>query len=73
LDTSPDIVDICTPPFTHCEIAVKAAESGCHVLVEKPLAMDAKEAETMIKVARLNSIKMCVVHNFLYSHAMKKS
>jgi UDP-N-acetylglucosamine 3-dehydrogenase len=45
LDNSLGIVDICTPPFNHCEIAVKAAKSGCHVLVEKPFAMNTKKAE----------------------------
>ncbi len=73
LDNSPDIVDICTPPFTHCEIAVKAAESGCHVLVEKPFAMNTKEAEIMIETAHRNNVKLCVAHNFLYSRSMKKA
>ncbi|MEM3612935.1 MAG: Gfo/Idh/MocA family oxidoreductase [Candidatus Bathyarchaeia archaeon] len=73
LDNSLDIVDICTPPFTHCEIAVKAAESGCHILVEKPFAMNIKEAEKMIEAAQRNSVKICVSHNFLFSHSMKKA
>jgi len=29
LDNSPDIIDICTPPFTRCKIAMKIAEFGC--------------------------------------------
>ena len=73
LDNPLDIVDICTPPFAHCEIAVKAAKSGCHVLVEKPFAMNTKEAEKMIEAARQNNVKMCVTHNFLYSRSMKKA
>ncbi|WP_162199509.1 Gfo/Idh/MocA family protein, partial [Thermoanaerobacter thermocopriae] len=31
-----DLVDICTPPYTHAEIAVNALNTGKHVLVEKP-------------------------------------
>jgi len=73
LENSLDIVDICTPPFTHCEIAIKAAESGCHVLVEKPFAMNTKEAEIMIEAARRNGVKICVSHNFLFSRSMKKA
>lgn len=73
LSNSLDIVDICTPPFTHCEIAVKAAESSCHVFVEKPLAMNTREAEMMIEAARRNSVKICVSHNFLFSRSMKKA
>ncbi|MBS7621477.1 Gfo/Idh/MocA family oxidoreductase, partial [Candidatus Bathyarchaeota archaeon] len=73
LDNSLDIIDICTPPFTHCEIAVKAAESGCHILVEKPFAMNTKEAERMMEAAQRNNVKICVSHNFLFSHSMKKA
>ena len=32
-----DIIDICTPPATHHEIAIRAAEKGKHIIMEKPL------------------------------------
>jgi predicted dehydrogenase len=73
LDNSLDIVDVCTPPFTHCEIVVKAAGSKCHVLVEKPFAMNSKEAEKMVEAARLNNVKLCVSHNFLFSRSLKRA
>jgi len=31
-----DVVDVCTPPYAHEEITVKAAAAGRHVIVEKP-------------------------------------
>jgi predicted dehydrogenase len=31
-----DVVDVCTPPYVHEEITVRAAEAGKHVIVEKP-------------------------------------
>ena len=34
-----DVVDVCTPPQVHALIAVEAMESGCHVLLEKPMAI----------------------------------
>ena len=39
-----DIVDICTPPGTHAEIAQAAAAAGKAVLCEKPLALTYAEA-----------------------------
>jgi predicted dehydrogenase len=35
----PDVVHILTPPQSHCELGLAAMRAGCHVLVEKPLAI----------------------------------
>ena len=67
-----DIIVICTPPFAHHELVIKSVEAGCHVLVEKPFAMNSKESEEMIVAARRNNVKLCVSHNFLFSRSMKK-
>ncbi|MGW8315780.1 MAG: Gfo/Idh/MocA family protein [Bacteroidales bacterium] len=32
-----DVIDICTPPATHHEIAIRAADAGKHIMMEKPL------------------------------------
>lgn len=68
-----DIVDICTPPFAHHEMVIKAAEAGCHILVEKPFAMSLREAEEMVAAARRHNVKLSVCHNFLYSNSMKRA
>ena len=39
-----DIVDICTPPGTHAEIAIAAARAGKAVICEKPLAVTLRQA-----------------------------
>jgi predicted dehydrogenase len=51
-DLHPDIVTIATPAASHVEIAIAAAAAGCHVLCEKPMALDAGDAATMLAAVR---------------------
>ncbi|MGW5672512.1 Gfo/Idh/MocA family protein [Micromonospora sp. NPDC003776] len=46
-----DVVDICTPGDSHCEIALAALAAGKHVLCEKPLANTVAEARQMAAAA----------------------
>lgn len=72
LERNLDVISVCTPPGTHAEIARKALAAGCHVLVEKPMAMNSTEASQMIADAEKYNRKLCVVHNFLFSKSMQK-
>ncbi len=47
-----DAVSVCTPNGLHCEPTIAALKAGCHVLVEKPLAMNAKEGQKMVNAAK---------------------
>ncbi len=46
-----DLVDICTPPYVHAEIAINALNSGKNVLVEKPMAASLQECDRMLSAA----------------------
>ncbi|MDD2534055.1 MAG: Gfo/Idh/MocA family oxidoreductase [Eubacteriales bacterium] len=37
---TPDVIHIMTPHFTHVDLAIQAIRAGCHVLIEKPVAID---------------------------------
>lgn len=36
-DSEIDVIDICTPPYTHKEMIIKALANGKHVICEKPM------------------------------------
>jgi len=46
-----DVVSIVTPPSEHREMALAALEAGKHVLLEKPTALHAGEAEELVAAA----------------------
>lgn len=47
-----DAVSVCTPNGLHAPNSIAALNAGYHVLVEKPMAMNAKECQTMITAAQ---------------------
>ncbi len=59
-----DIVDIVTPTCSHAEIAIAAAQNGKHVLCEKPLAMDVRQAQAMFAAAQKSKVVHMVCHNY---------
>ena len=46
-----DLVSICTPPYTHAEIAINFLNAGKNVIVEKPMAPSLAECDKMIEAA----------------------
>jgi predicted dehydrogenase len=53
-----EAVSVCTPPFNHASITCQAAKAGKHVLCEKPMAMNAQEAESMVKACQKAKVKL---------------
>jgi len=68
-----DIIAICTPPQTHAPLAVEAAEHGCHVLLEKPMALKISDCDRMIDASNRYGVKLCVVHNMLFNPPFPKA
>lgn len=51
-DDSFEAVSVCIPNFLHCDATVRALGSGKHVLCEKPMALNLRQAQKMDKVAK---------------------
>ena len=56
----PDAVSICTPNGLHAPTTIAALTAGAHVLVEKPMAMNAREAQAMISAAKRHRRKLVI-------------
>ncbi|MGI6216185.1 MAG: Gfo/Idh/MocA family oxidoreductase [Coriobacteriales bacterium] len=57
-----DVVHIVVPSFLHKELAVQAAQAGCHVLVEKPIALTLSDAQVIIDACKKAGVRLCVGH-----------
>jgi predicted dehydrogenase len=56
----PDAVSVCTPNGLHAPATIAALRAGAHVIVEKPMAMNAREAEAMIRAAKQARRKLVI-------------
>jgi predicted dehydrogenase len=70
-DPEVDVVDLCTPPYAHSEIAIQAFESGKHVICEKPLARTGKEAHAMLQAGEKAGVKHMTAFNYRFIPAVR--
>lgn len=61
-DPAVGLVDLCVPNDGHAAMAVRALEAGKHVLVEKPIALTAADADAMLAAAKAGGKLLMVAH-----------
>jgi len=66
-----DIVDISTPTYLHCDMAVAAAEAGKHVFLEKPFSLTVAEARRMVDAVEKAGVVHYVNHNYRRAPAVR--
>ena len=62
-----DMVVIGAPNNLHCEITIKAAKAGKHIVVEKPLCMNLKEADMMIDACKQANVKLMYAEELCFT------
>jgi len=71
-DPSIDAIALATPAVRHYEMAKAALDAGKDVLVEKPLAVDVKQGEHLVRLAKANQRILMVGHILRYHPAILK-
>lgn len=66
-DPDVDAVWVSTPNRFHAPNAIYAANHGKHVVSEKPMALNMREAEQMVEAAQKNNVKLMAGHTMAYS------
>jgi len=67
-----DAVNIATPTSLHYPMAKALLSEGIHILVEKPVTATLKEAENLIKLARMNGCVFQVGHTERFNPAVRE-
>lgn len=72
-DGSIDTICICTPSFLHAENVVSALRSGKNVIVEKPMALNLRDAEQIVFESKRSGKLLTVISQLLYAPDVQKA
>jgi predicted dehydrogenase len=67
----PDVVHIATPPQSHFSLASSALNAGCHLLIEKPMAVNSRDASRLIALAENCSRKLTIGYTYYFDPAAR--
>ncbi|ULT55217.1 Gfo/Idh/MocA family oxidoreductase [Neobacillus drentensis] len=67
-----DLVSVCTPPYTHAEIAIDFLNAGKNVLVEKPMAASLEECDAMNRAQEQSGKILSIVSQNRFTDPMMK-
>ncbi len=68
----PDVVFICNPSSLHIPIALKAAEAGCHLFIEKPISHNLDDIEQLVSLCESKNLVGFVGYQLRYHPCYKK-
>jgi predicted dehydrogenase len=71
-ETRPDVVLIGTPHPLHAKPAIRAAEAGVHVLVEKPMAASLEDCDAMLAAAARTGVRLGVISQRRFSEPVRR-
>ncbi|WP_304065323.1 Gfo/Idh/MocA family protein [Megamonas hypermegale] len=71
-EIKPDFVAIATDSGKHAEIGKYCLEHGCHVLIEKPIAMNMHDARELIDIAKKNNLILGGCHQNRFNKSVQK-
>ncbi|HKJ96638.1 MAG TPA: Gfo/Idh/MocA family oxidoreductase [Thermoplasmataceae archaeon] len=67
-----DMIDLVVPHNLHAPMALKALNAGKHVIVEKPLATDVKDARSMIGLSKKTGKKLMVAEQYYFDPSIAR-
>src|SRR3954467_4708998 len=72
-DRGLDAIVLATPHSQHCTQIIAAARAGKHVFVEKPLGLDARDAERAVRECAEHRVTLAVGYNWRFQPALQEA
>src|SRR5581483_12391461 len=73
LISASEVVDVCTPPHTHAQIAMQVIQSGKHLVIEKPVVTDLAEWEAICRQLASSPTQIAAIHNIKFSESVQRA
>ena len=68
-----EVVSLCTPSGLHAEYAVKAANAGKNIIIEKPMAITKQQIDDILEACDKNKVKMQVISQMRFRENILKT
>ncbi len=68
----PDAVIVSNPTALHLDVAIPAAEAGCHILLEKPVSHSLEGLDRLEKAAKKSGSRILVGFQFRYHPGLRR-
>ncbi len=62
-----DIVSVALPNYLHASVGLEALKAGKHLMIDKPMATDARDAIKLIAAAKKSGVRLMVGQNMRFS------
>src|SRR5512138_2561661 len=69
----PEAVIVANPTSMHLEVAIPAAQAGCHVLLEKPVSHSLERLDVLKSIAEKSGSRILVGFQFRYHPTLNKA
>ncbi|MDR1619110.1 MAG: Gfo/Idh/MocA family oxidoreductase [Clostridiales bacterium] len=70
-ETAPALTAIATESGKHAQIALTCMEAGCHVIIEKPIALSMADADAIVAAGKEKGVKVCACHQNRFNQSIQ--
>ncbi|MCX6035429.1 MAG: Gfo/Idh/MocA family oxidoreductase [Chloroflexi bacterium] len=72
LAQKPDVVFVCNPSSLHVPAAMRAAQEGCHIFIEKPLSNNLEQVDELISLVESRGLKAVIGYQMRFHPCLQR-